>query len=142
MMVLHGAPSCFARDELPHDAARAEPEPTGLATRQDARFQQVIHLPKLFVVFLLRQLAEKLDDIRLDAEECVTLFVLVVHSLFCLRMMLVETKKLKSKPLSVRMDGVLHSRNVPNRDGGEEPTRRRACSLRRTRLLRPHTAAP
>jgi hypothetical protein len=40
----------------------------------------VIHLPKLFVVFLLRQLAEKLKDVRRNAEKCVALFeLLVVH---------------------------------------------------------------
>jgi hypothetical protein len=38
MTMVHDASSCFARDELPHDASRAEPESTSLATRQGPCF--------------------------------------------------------------------------------------------------------
>jgi len=105
--VRHRSPN-LARDELPQDVARAEPELTDLATRHGSRCQQVIHLPDFFVAFLLRQFvepAEKLGGDSHDAEECVTLSLFGLHSLFCLHLILVETTKQKSKNVAVRMGG-------------------------------------
>src|SRR5262249_28404474 len=63
--VRHRSPN-LARGELPHDAARAEPELTDLATRHGSRYQQVIHLPDFFVALLFRQLVELAEKLGGD----------------------------------------------------------------------------